>query len=108
MTFILCRSRVLLTYAKFPEHVSNDLRFRDCICYDAQYKRAYIMDEPRRAPTRRDLLIASGTCVLASATLPSGLAAQEKPPEAGPQPWETAMRPPRGRYHSSTSFTTST
>ena len=54
------------------------------------------MDELRRATTRRDLLIASGTCVLAAAALPASLAAQEKPaepkPEAEVKPWETAMR----------------
>lgn len=54
------------------------------------------MDRPRGATTRRDLLIAAGTCVLAatSATLP--LLAQEKPaaevkPDT-PEGWQTAMR----------------
>jgi sulfur-oxidizing protein SoxY len=54
------------------------------------------MDEPVRATTRRDFMIASGICVLASAALPASLFAQEKPAEAkaepGPQAWETAMR----------------
>jgi sulfur-oxidizing protein SoxY len=54
------------------------------------------MDEPARAPTRRDLLVATGTCVLAGVVAPAPVFAQEKPaeakPEAGPQSWETAMR----------------
>ena len=53
------------------------------------------MTVPHRATTRRDLLIASGTCVLAAGIMPFALLAQEKAPvdpAAPPPAWQTAMR----------------
>jgi sulfur-oxidizing protein SoxY len=57
------------------------------------------MNEPRRVHTRRDLLIATGTCVLAGATtnlvVKGPLRAQEKAPEPAVLPkeaWETAIK----------------
>lgn len=56
------------------------------------------MDKPCIATTRRDLLIASGACVLAAGLAVLPLSAQEKPaavaeikPDA-PEAWQTAMR----------------
>ncbi len=53
------------------------------------------MHPRNREATRRELLIASGTCAVASVVLPLHLAAQEKeaaPATSGPPAWLTAIR----------------
>ncbi len=53
------------------------------------------MHGPHRATTRRDLLIASGTCALAATSAAFPVLAQEKPAETkadAPEAWQTALR----------------
>lgn len=56
------------------------------------------MEDPRRAQTRRDLLIATGTCAFAAVVVPDRLQAQEIKPVApaaapgSPPAWQTAMQ----------------